>query len=387
MVIAMTESFLGHVAAAAMAAGLFIASPALAADTPPTPSQPAQAANNKGVVEIETGTTTGISVRIAEDLANIIDDGATRRVLPVVGKGAMQNITDLKLLHGVDIAILQQDVLDYARQQKLVPGIETSISYVAKLYNEEFHLLARPEIKSVGDLANQKVNVDIRGAGTAVTAGRLFDLLKIPVTVTNFEQQVALEKLKKGEIAALAYVAGKPAPLFLGLRPEDGLHLVAIPLDPKVTAVYVPTRLTTSDYPNLVPQDRPVDTVAVGAALYAANLVPDSDRYRNVTNFVDAFFTQFQSLLEPGHQPKWSEVNLTAEIPGWKRFGPADQWLKRNTTVQTSQTGPRDLKAVFQRFLEERLQVSGAEGMTQQQKDELFGQFERWQTQSSSAEH
>ena len=89
------------------------------------------------------------------------------------------------------------------------------------------------------------------------------------------------------------------------------------------------------------------------------------------------FFTQFQSLLEPGHHPKWNEVNLTAEIPGWKRFAPADQWLKRNTTVQ-NQPGSHDLKSVFQRFLEERLQVSGGEGMTQQQKDELFGQFQRW---------
>ena len=401
----MTKSFGGHLAGAFAAAFLVMANPVLAADTPPsapasqpakaalTPqpqaspvaqapqpspaSQAAQAANNKGVVELETGATTGISVRIAEDIANIIDDGATRRVLPVVGKGAMQNIADLKLLRGVDMAILQQDVLDYARQQKLIPGIEGSISYIAKLYNEEFHLLARADIKSIADLANQKVNVDVRGAGTAVTAGRLFDLLKIPVTITNFEQQVALDKLKKGEIAALAYVAGKPAPLFLSLRPDDGLHLIAIPLDPKVTAIYVPTRLSSSDYPNLVSADKPVDTIAVGAALYAANLLPDSDRYRNVANFIDVFFTQFQSLLEPGHHPKWSEVNLTAEIPGWKRFAPADQWLKRNATVQ-NQTGPRDLKSVFQRFLEERLQVSGDQGMTQQQKDELFGQFQRW---------
>jgi len=379
MVTAMTESLFRSLAAATAAACLCVATSALAADAPAPSSQQTQAANNKGVVEIESGATTGISVRIVEDLASIIDDGATRRVLPIVGKGAMQNIADLKLLHGVDIAILQQDVLDYARQQKVVPGIESSISYITKLYNEEFHLLARSDVKSIADLANQKVNVDVRGAGTSVTAGRLFDLLKIPVTVTNFDQQVALDKLKKGEIAALAYVTGKPAPLFLGIKPEDGLHLVSVSLDPKVTAVYVPTRLTNADYPNLVTQDRPVDSVAVGAALYVVNLAPDSDRYRNVTNFVDVFFTQFPSLLEPGHHPKWGEVNLTAEIPGWRRFGPADQWLKRNTTVQNP-TGTRDLKTVFQKFLEERLQVSGGQGMTQQQKDDLFGQFQHWLT-------
>lgn len=365
----------------AMSACVFLATSAIAADTPPQPppsQQQAETARNKGVVTIETGPSTGISVRIAEDLANIVDDGATRRLVPIIGKGALENIADLKLLHGVDMAILQQDVLDYARQQKLVPGFDTSISYIAKLYNEEFHLLARPEIKSIADLANQKVNVDSRGGGTAVTAGRLFDLLKIPVTVTTFDQEVALEKLKKGDIAALAYVAGKPAPLFLGVGAEDGLHFVAIPLDPKVIAVYVPTRLTSSDYPSLVPQDQPVDTVAVGAALYAANAAPDSDRYRNLANFVDAFFSHFQSLLEPGHHPKWSEVNLTAEIPGWHRFVPAEQWLKRNTPV-ASQPGLRDLRTVFERFLEERLQATGGQGMTQAQKDDLFSQFQRWQ--------
>jgi uncharacterized protein len=376
MVIVMTRSFLGC-AAMTGAALLVLASPALAADPPAV-----QAPNNKGVVEIETGSSSGISVRIVEDIANIIDDGATRRVLPVVGKGTLQNIPDLKLLRGIDMAILQQDVLDYARQQKLFPGLENSVSYIAKLYNEEFHLLARPEIKSMADLTGQKVNVDARGGGTAITASRLFDLLKISVTVTNFDQQTALEKLKKGEIAAMAFVAGKPAPIFRALRRDDNLHLVGVPLDAKVTAVYVPTRLTTADYPDLVAQDKPVDTVAVGAALYVANLTPDSDRYRNVAAFVDAFFTQFQALLEPGHHPKWSEVNLTAEIPGWRRFPPADQWLKRNAPAVASQSsgGPRDLKAVFQKFLEERLTVSGAQGMTQEQKDQLFGQFQNWLT-------
>ena len=379
MVIAMTELSLGRLAAVA-ALAFFLAAPARAADAPASAAAQPAANNNKGVVELETGSATGISVRIAEDLANIVDDGATRRVLPVVGKGAVQNITDLRLLRGIDLAILQQDVLDNAKQQKLTPGVE-NLTYITKLYNEEFHLLARADIKTVADLANQKVNADIRGAGTAITAGRLFDLLKVSVTITNFDQETALEKLKKGEIAALAYVTGKPAPLFRNLKSSDGLHLVSIPLDPKVTAAYVPTRLTAADYPDLVASDHPVDTIAVGAALYVANLVPDSERYRNVVNFVDAFFTQFQSLLEPGHHPKWSEVNLTAEIPGWRRFPPADQWLKRNTTnVASGGSAPRDLKTVFQRFLEERLQVSGGETMSQQQKDELFGQFQRWLT-------
>jgi len=164
---------------------------------------------NRGVVELETASGAGISVRIAEDLANLIDDGSTRRVLPVIGKGTLQNITDLKLLRGIDMAILQTDVLDYARQQNLFPGTEASASYITKLYNEEFHLLAGQNVSSVADLANQKVNLDLRGAGTAITAGRLFELLSIPAIATNDNQEVALDKLRRGEIAAIAFVAGK----------------------------------------------------------------------------------------------------------------------------------------------------------------------------------
>jgi TRAP-type uncharacterized transport system substrate-binding protein len=86
-------------------------------------------------------------------------------------------------------------VLDYARQQNLFPGIESWATYITKFYNEEFHLLARQDIKSVADLANQKVNVDLRGAGTAITAARLFELLNIPAAMTNDDQEVALDKL------------------------------------------------------------------------------------------------------------------------------------------------------------------------------------------------
>jgi uncharacterized protein len=332
---------------------------------------------NRGVVELETARASGISVRISEDLASITDDGATRRVLPVVGTGSLQNLTDLKLLRGIDMAILQIDVLDYARQQKLFPGIEDWVTYIAKLYNEEFHLLARKDIMGVTDLANQKVNVDLRGAGTAITAARFFDLLKIPVTTTNDDQEVALEKLRKGEVAALSFVSGKPAPVFRGLAGNDGFHFLAIPPDPAVTATYVPTRLTAADYPALVPSDQPVDTVAVGFVLTAANLQVGSERYRNLVNFVEAFFTGFQTLLAPGHHPKWREVNITAELPDWRRFPPAEQWLQRN--AQAAAAPAPDLKAIFSRFIDERQKAAGGLLLTQQQKDELFRQFQLWQ--------
>jgi TRAP-type uncharacterized transport system substrate-binding protein len=352
----------------------------MAASSPWLPTSAQQVvAINRGVVELETSGAAGISVRIAEDLASIVDDGATRRVVPVVGKGSLQNLLDLKYLRGIDMAVLQTDVLDYVKEHRLISGIDSSFTYITKLHTEEFHLLARPEIKNIAELVKQKVNVDVRGSGTAITASRLFDLLQLQVDFVNDSQEVALEKLRKGEIAALAFVAGKPAPLFMPLNGDDGLHFLAIPINEATSNVYIPTRLSAADYRYLIPPDRPVDTIAVGNVLAVADLRLAPERYRNVANFVDAFFTGFETLLAPGHYPKWQEVNLAAELPGWRRYAPAQQWLQRNFQVESIPDLDK-LKSMFSRFVDQRRQASGTASMTPEQKNELFQQFRAWQT-------
>ena len=39
----------------------------------------------------------------------------------------------------------------------------------------------------------------------------------------------------------------------------------------------------------------------------------------------------------------------------------------------------QDLRAIFSRFIEERQQATGGAPLTAEQKNELFGQFERWE--------
>jgi hypothetical protein len=56
------------------------------------------------------------------------------------------------------------------------------------------------------------------------------------------------------------------------------------------------------------------------------------------------------------------------ELPGWRRFPPAAQWLHRNAQIAT---GPdiEGLKANFSRFIEERQQASGGRPLSQQERD------------------
>ena len=342
----------------------------------PTAFAQQAAAVNRGVVEIETTGSDGISVRITEDLARLVDDGATRRVVPVGGKSSLQNIIDLKYLRGVDMAIVQADVFDYARSQRSISGVD-SIPYITKLYNEEFHLLARSDIKTITDLTDQKVNVDLPGSGTDITAGRLFDQIKLRVTATHDNPQVALDKLRRGDIAAIAFVTGKPAPLFVGLASDGGLHFLSVPFNATQSATYVPTRITAADYPGLVSPDQPIDTIAVGSLLLAADLRQIPDRYNNVSNFIDVFFTGFQSLLQPGNHPKWNDVNLGTEVPTLRRHDAAAQWLQRNAQVSAIQD-PAKLQDMFSRFIDERRQAAGGKPMTDAEKASLFQQFQYW---------
>jgi uncharacterized protein len=357
----------GLLAAGPLAAGLLIglANPASAAD----------AGAGADVIGVETGGSSGITVRMAEDLGSLVDDGTTRRIVPMVGSGSLQGIADLLEGRGVDMAFVQMDALDYARSRKLFPDLESKISYVARLNYVEFHLLARPEINSVGDLSGQVVNVGPATGDTAITAAQLFRLLKIAPIQANDEPGVAIDKLRRGEIGAVAFVSGKPAPL-LRLADTSGLHLVPVPLTQDVVAAYVPSRLNASDYPGLVPGDTQVETVAVATALFVGPVPADSEQYRRLSNVIDTFFTQFQTLLAPGHHGKWTEVNLSTQIPGWQRFAPADEWLKRNATVAAGQ----DLRMIFMRFLDERQKASGGQQMSQEQKDALFDQFRKWQS-------
>jgi len=329
---------------------------------------------NAGTVGIVSGGINGTYIRIAAELAAVLDNGDTLRVVPLVGKGSIQNIADILFLKGVDIGIVQSDVLAYVKRERLYPDADKSIEYITKLYNEEVHLLVGKGIAGIADLGGKKVNFDVANSGTAMTASLIFERLKTPVEPVYSDQALALDKLRRGEIAALVYVAGKPASLFRDIKAEEGLHLLALPLDPALLETYLPSQISHADYPALVPEGDTVDTVAVGAVMAVYNWAPGSDRYRKVARFVDAFFEQFPALLEPSRHPKWKEVNLAAQVPDWTRFGPAENWLRRSMVAAN---GSSPLQRDFMAFLDQ----SGRAGSSGSAADReaLFQEFVRWQ--------
>ncbi len=326
---------------------------------------------NTGTIGLISGGVEGTYIRIAADLAAVLDSPELR-VLPIVGKGSVQNTLDVMFLRGVDIGIVQSDVLAYLRRDRTVPGVEKSMQYIAKLYNEELHLLGGKGVESLRDLAGKKVNVDVKGSGTFITASLMFERLGIAIEATNFDQALALEKLKSGEIAALAYVAGRPTRLFRDVKAEDGLRFIAVPTTDTLLDVYLPAILESTDYPGLIAAGESVETIAVGAVMAVYGWPRGSDRYQKVSRFVDAFFNRFPEFIQAPRHAKWKEVNLAARLPGWTRFAGAEAWLlsaAANTEQQQRQQ--------FRQFVDQTM--PGAAALSTAQRDALFTQFLEWQ--------
>ena len=340
---------------------------------------------NKGSVSIIGGGINGTYIRYATDLANVLDDikGQGMRVLPIIGHGGGQNVLDILFLRGIDMGLTQQDHLSFWKQKdpKLYGDIESRIRFITKLYNSEYHLIARKDIKRFEDLRGKKVNFWRPWSATDIGGQTIFKLLGIDVDVQYIDTAKALDQVKKGEIAATTLLAGAPVTGYAKLKPGDGLHIV--PLGPdtltpeqykKLLEVYLPTRLTHKQYPHLVPQGQVVPSMASGVVLAVYNWGEKTERYRKVARFIDAFFSNFDKLLKAPRHPKWKEVNLAAKIPGWTRFKAAEQWLAQ-AAVRTARPDTQ-MRQAFNAFLQKS--ASDGKPLSNAQKEQLYAEFVEW---------
>ena len=168
---------------------------------------------NENVVTIMAGSASGTDLAIVQDIADVLDDGDALRVLPIVGKGPEQNIKDVLFLRGVDMGMTQANILKhYAKTGELGANLIDQVAYIAKLFNEEMHILVRSDVNDIHELEGKAVNFGAEGSGTEITGRLMFEALGIEAREMHFSDADAIQKLKSGEIDASIVVTGKPAP-------------------------------------------------------------------------------------------------------------------------------------------------------------------------------
>ena len=334
---------------------------------------------NANTVAVISGNLNATYISIAYDLSAVLDDGDNLRILPVVGKGGGGNIRDVRFLKGIDLGITQANLLNVFHRNKEIGPIDNKIVYIARLFNEEMHLVVRSDsgITSIEQLAGKKVNFSDIGSGTQLSTRDIVRRLGLNVIEVNMAQNDAAVALKKGEIAATILIAGKPAGSTATLKASDGFRLLPIAYSNALQNDYLPAVLTHVDYPNLIEAGQTVDTLAVGAVLIAYNWPRNTDRYRRIAKFVDAFFPRVADFQKPPRHPKWREVNLAATVPGWKRFAAAEEWLARNRTSP-------DQSVVRQRFDQFLKQSANAAKGPSKDREQLFEEFLKWNRSQES---
>ena len=341
--------------------------------------------------------TSGLSctcARFAEDIRNVVNDLRPDglRVLPVLGVGGLQNANDVLFMKSIDMGVVEEDNLRLLKKRdpQLYSNVEQRIQYITKLYNSELHVIARNDIRTYDDLRGKPVSFNLKDSQTEATADIIFNTLKIAVKRVYYDNDEAIRKLRDGEIAAMIVLSGAPQAALAKLTKEDNVHFLA--LDRKslpdhdlysIISDYLPAEITHEHYPNLIAQGTSVSTIANRALLVTYAWSEDSARYKRISKFVQEFFGKIDQFHSKARHPKWNDVNLSAEIPGWTRFRPAAEWLVAHRGVATPANQgdplgrtPAELRSAFERFIENYAATSsGQKTLSAGEREALFTRF------------
>src|SRR5262245_13761797 len=101
----------------------------------PFPQETEKNRMNAWTVGLAGGLLEGAPIRLAAEMARVVDDGGNLHLVPIVTRGATENLNSLLYLRGVDTAIINSDALEDYKIQ--VPQIQSRITYLLNLFPSE----------------------------------------------------------------------------------------------------------------------------------------------------------------------------------------------------------------------------------------------------------
>jgi uncharacterized protein len=255
-------------------------------------------------------------------------------------RGSIENVFAVYQRPGVQMGIVQSDVLAFVARVETDPvlkRIARKTKMIFPLYNEEVHLLGRPEITSFDDLSDRRVAIGREGSGNYLTSRLLFKMAEVaPREMLAIDTDEALAALKAGRIDAMFYVAGYPVKLMSeGVTEADGLTLIPIG-NKSITEFYPRVEIPAGTYRW---QARAVETVAVKSVLISFDYRRrDCD---TVGRFAQLLFENRAWLTQNGH-PKWRSVDLDYQLRGWEQYDCVRRYLGKPAEAPRARTAPAE---------------------------------------------
>jgi len=214
-----------------IAAVLFIA---LAGISFATGSQDAGSKADVTRLRMATGGPTGTYYAFGSAVAQILSE-KTGISMPVQSTGASKANIELIDSGDVEMAIVQNDTMDYAwRGLESFNGTKYStFNAMAAVYAEVCQVVAGASsgIKTVADLKGKNVSVGDVGSGTEINARHILDAYGLSysdITVQNLGVGPSADALRDNKIDAFFFTSGAPAAGITDLAANRDIVLVEI---------------------------------------------------------------------------------------------------------------------------------------------------------------
>jgi TRAP transporter TAXI family solute receptor len=255
-----------------------------------TPEKPAADGDLSAInIQVGTGGTTGTYYGFCNVISTILKE-KTGANLVINSSGASKaNILDIA--DGiVDMAIIQNDVMDYAYNGTSLfekDGAIKSFSTLGAAYAEVCQIVAKADsgIKTVADLKGKKVSVGDSGSGVEFNAQQIlgaYDITFEDIDKQNLSFQASADALKDGKIDAFFCTAGAPTVAITDLATSTGIVLVEIDAEHLAKlqqdyGFYAEYKVPAGTYKGI---DADATTVAVKATFIVSNDLDEETVYQ-----------------------------------------------------------------------------------------------------------
>lgn len=270
------------------------------------------------------------SFAFLQRLTRGLDHSGQLRVLPMAGKGPVQSLTDLVKLPGVDAVVIASDTLPFMEANGLIRGLGSKISYAVRLASLDVHMVAREGINSFADLEGKVVASGSTASSSYAATQLLIAAHKVTVKILETTPANAVAAVAAGKADAAILVGHKPLP---ELRQATGVRLVSIAAPEALAGIYSPSLLDNADYPGLIAENSPVETISSSLIIAASNWPQGTVQYGRTRRLVDALFV----ALQPGRDDD-ADINFAAKVPGWSRNLAAEDALKQHAQRRQKKT-------------------------------------------------
>ncbi|MDR1302717.1 MAG: TAXI family TRAP transporter solute-binding subunit [Treponema sp.] len=276
------------------------------------------AKGSKDQIRMATGGNTGTYYSFGSAVGQILTE-KTKIPITIQSTGASKANIQLIAAGEVELAIVQNDVMDYAyRGVDLFNGEKiTDFSTMAALYAEVCQVVANPGagISSIADLKGKNVSVGDAGSGTEFNARQILEVYGITfddIHRQNLSFGASADALRDNKIDAFFCVAGAPTTAVVDLA--IGRDIVVLEIDDAHASAlrdaypfYTQFPIPAGSYRGLTTE---VKTVAVKATFIVSNKLTEDTVYQLTKTLIES-----KGDIETAHA-KGAELSAAYAVEG-----------------------------------------------------------------------